>query len=95
MTKWQSEEEARMQIKNLVAEYYIEFKKTEQKKTFAPSFFLIHIFSILTKSVTKIHFSQTYRHYNRCHSHGATHASSIPSCFHWFCSSEYPFTSKY
>ena len=36
MTKWQSEEEARMQIKNLVAEYYIEFKKTEQKKTFAP-----------------------------------------------------------
>ena len=63
--------------------------------SFLPSFFLIHIFSILTKSVTKIHFSQTYRHYNRCHSHGATHASSIPSCFHWFCSSEYPFTSKY
>ena len=36
MTNWKNEAEAREQIKNLVAEYYNDFKKPEQEKTFHP-----------------------------------------------------------
>lgn len=36
MTNWKSEAEAREQIKNLVAEYYNDFKKPEQDKPFHP-----------------------------------------------------------
>ena len=36
MIKWKNEIEAREQIKDLVAEYYREFKKLEQEKTFMP-----------------------------------------------------------
>lgn len=36
MAKWNSEAEARKEIKELVAEYYNEFKKPEQEKKFVP-----------------------------------------------------------
>lgn len=36
MANWTSEAEAREQIKNLVAQYYHDFKKTEQEKAFVP-----------------------------------------------------------
>ena len=34
MAKWNSEAEAREEIKGLVAEYYNQFKKPEQEKPF-------------------------------------------------------------
>ena len=34
MSKWNSEQEAREEIKELVAEYYNQFKKPEQEKKF-------------------------------------------------------------
>lgn len=36
MSNWNSEQEAREEIKNLVAKYYEEYKKPEQEKTFHP-----------------------------------------------------------
>ena len=36
MSKWKNEAEAREQIKDLVADYYNQFKKPEQEKTFNP-----------------------------------------------------------
>lgn len=36
MSKWSSESEARQQIKEMVAQYYTDFKKPEQNKAFQP-----------------------------------------------------------
>lgn len=36
MKKWENEQEARLEIKELIEAYYTEFKKTEQEKEFIP-----------------------------------------------------------
>ena len=42
MRRWADETEAREEIKDLVAQYYLEFKKKEQDKEFCPGDRLVY-----------------------------------------------------